>query len=225
MIRTENISKHFGGIHALRSVSITCHNGQVTALIGPNGSGKSTLVNVLTGLIAKDAGSVTFDGTVGRTFQDSRLWGHMTVYETLLMSIGTKTPLRSLFVFRENRARVEELLSRVGLLPYQNTQARHLSYGQRKLLEIARALGTNATTLLLDEPFAGLFPEMVQVVKDIIKTEKNLGKAIVLVEHDMSVIRELADYAYVLDGGELIAEGAVEVVLANDAVVTAYLGK
>ncbi len=225
MIRTENISKHFGGIQALHAVSVTCENGQVTALIGPNGSGKSTFINVLTGLIPKDEGSVMSDGVVGRTFQDSRLWGHMSVYETLLMSTGTKTPFRSLFVFKEDRVQAEELLSRVGLLSLRDTHARNLSYGQRKLLEVARALGTNATTLLLDEPFAGLFPEMVSVVKDIIKTEKKAGKAIVLVEHDMSVIRELADYTYVLDGGELIAEGGVEEVLQNELVVCAYLGK
>ena len=224
MIEAHHITKHFDGIVAVKDVSLRCEDGKVTALIGPNGSGKSTLINVLTGMLKKDNGNVLLDGQASRTFQDARVWDNITALDAMLLATETKSPLLSLFSFETNREKIHELLKRVNLTHHAYAHTKNLSYGQRKLLEIARALATDSKTLFLDEPFAGLFPEMVETVKNIIREEKSKGKAIVLVEHDMSVIRELADYAYVLDSGELIAEGKVEEVLANETVIGAYLG-
>ena len=209
MIQAKHISKRFDGILALHDVSITCDNGKVTALIGPNGSGKITLINVLTGMIKKDGGTVTLDGKYSRTFQDARVFDNMTTEDVLLVATLPTNPLFSLFTFSKNKEAVHALLSRFELVHHKHSHTKNLSYGQRKLLEIARALATNANTLFLDEPFAGLFPEMVEEVKEVIKEEKKNGKAIILVEHDMSVIRALSDYAYVLDSGELISKGTV----------------
>jgi branched-chain amino acid transport system ATP-binding protein len=224
MIIAKNITKHFDGIAAVKNVSIHCKNGSITGLIGPNGSGKSTLINVLTGILKKEKGTITLDDTLSRTFQDSKVWDNLTVLDTMLLATETRSPIFSLVSMRKNRDDIHELLRRVDLTHHTHAHTKNLSYGQRKLLEIARALATKSTTLFLDEPFAGLSPSMVENVKTILQEEKAKGKAVILVEHDMSVIRELADYAYVLDSGELIAEGEVEDVLAKKEVIAAYLG-
>lgn len=224
MIHAHKIKKHFGGIFAVDDVSFLAKNGEVTGIIGPNGSGKSTLINVLTGMIKGDAGTIEKDGTLSRTFQDARVWDNITVEDAMLIATETRSSLLSLFFFRTKNAEGAALLKRVGLTSYAHTMTKHLSYGQRKLLEIARALGTKANTLFLDEPFAGLSPQMVETVEVIIKEEKAKGKAIILVEHDMSVIRALCDKVYVLDSGKLIAEGTANEVLRDKKVIEAYLG-
>ncbi len=224
MIHAQSISKHFDGIRALSSVSFTANSGAITGIIGPNGSGKSTLVNVLTGMIQKDSGMVRMEGAYSRTFQDSRLWGHMTVEDIILLSLETKNVFRSLFTFAPHKHEAHDVIERIGLSHHVHTQARHLSYGQRKLLELGRALAGGTKILFLDEPFAGLFPETINTIKAILKEEKERGSAIILIEHDMAIIRELSDYVYVLDGGKNIAEGKAEEVLENHIVKTAYLG-
>jgi ABC-type branched-subunit amino acid transport system ATPase component len=224
MIHAHHIKKHFGGIVAIDDVSFVADNGNVTGIIGPNGSGKSTLINVLTGMTKKDAGNITKNGPLSRTFQDARVWDNITVEDAMLIATETRSSLLSLFFFRTKRKEIKILLERVDLYSHIKSATKHLSYGQRKLLEIARALATGANTLFLDEPFAGLSPHMVETVKEVIKEEKAKGKAIILVEHDMSVIRALCDKVYVLDSGKLIAEGTAEKVLADKNVIEAYLG-
>ena len=224
MLRATNISKNFDGVHALSSVSFEAKCGNITGIIGPNGSGKSTLVNVLTNMIEKNKGRIVMKGNFSRTFQDSRLWGNMTVLDTVLISLQTRVIADSLFTFAPKTKQATAIINRVGLEHHLHTQARHLSYGQRKLLELGRALAGDTKILFLDEPFAGLFPEMIEVIKGILREEKANGTAIILIEHDMSIIKELCDYVYVLDSGKNIAEGKAEDVLEDKAVKTAYLG-
>lgn len=224
MLQVTKISKHFDGVKALSSVSFSAQEGNITGIIGPNGSGKSTLVNVLTNMIEKDSGQVKMKGNFSRTFQDSRLWGNMTALDTILLSLQTRTVIDSIFTFAPKTKLALEIIKRVGLEHHTHSQARHLSYGQRKLLELGRALADDTKILFLDEPFAGLFPEMIEVIKNILQEEKAKGTAIILIEHDMSIIKELCDYVYVLDSGKNIAEGKAEDVLEDKAVKTAYLG-
>ncbi len=225
MIHVSNISKSFGGIRAVRGVSLTCEAETITGLVGPNGSGKSTLVNVLTKMLTKDSGKIKIDGGFGRTFQDVRVWEHMTVLENVLLMTQAHGLLASLMEFRVDETNARAVVARVGLLDYMDVHAKHLSYGQRKLLEIGRALATGAPNLFLDEPFAGLFPLMIERVKKIILEEKARGASIVLIEHDMAVIRELCDTIIVLDAGIMIAKGDTEEVLLNPKVIEAYLGE
>jgi ABC-type branched-subunit amino acid transport system ATPase component len=225
MIQVSNIRKSFGGIRAVRGVSFTCEGGTITGLVGPNGSGKSTLVNLLTKMLTKDSGEIKIDGGFGRTFQDVRVWEHMTVLENVLLMTQAHGLLAALLEFRADETEARDIVARVGLLEYMHVPAKQLSYGQRKLLEIGRALGSKASNLFFDEPFAGLFPEMVERVKVIIKEEKMRGASIVLIEHDMSVIRELCDRIIVLDAGKIIAEGTTEEALNDPDVIHAYLGE
>ncbi len=224
MIQVSNISKSFNNVHAVRDVSFACLPGVVMGLIGPNGSGKSTLVNVLTNMLTKDTGTITIKGGFGRTFQDVRVWEHMTVLENVLLMTQQHGLLASLIEFRADETKAREVIARIGLESYVDVYAKSLSYGQRKLLEIGRALATEPPNIFFDEPFAGLFPEMVVRVKEIIHAEKARGASIVLIEHDMSVIRELCDHVVVLDAGAIICEGTVDTVLAHPHVIEAYLG-
>lgn len=224
MLTASKVSKHFDGVKALTSVTFNAKGGMITGIIGPNGSGKSTLINVLTSMIKGDTGRVHMQGKFSRTFQDSRLWGNLTVLDTVLLSLQTRNIFSSLVTFSPKASEANEIIKRIGLDHHIHTQARHLSYGQRKLLELGRALAGNTKILFLDEPFAGLFPETIERTKAILREEKEKGVAIVLIEHDMSIIKELCDYVYVLDSGKNIAKGTADEVLDNQEVKIAYLG-
>lgn len=241
-LETKNISKHFDGIKAVNGLSLSFQPGTITGLIGPNGSGKSTLINLLTGFTPYDSGVIVVGETtklsklrpydiadldITRTFQDVRLFEQMTVLDNVLVVLTERNVWGALF--EKHKAyhieKAKEVLERVGQWEKRDELAANLSYGQRKLLEIARAMAMDAKVYFFDEPFAGLFPEMVKVVVSVIKELRDKGNTVILVEHNMELIRELSDYCIVMDAGKLLAEGKPEEVLARKDVVEAYLGE
>ena len=242
IIETKNLTKRFNGIHAVDRLSIGIEKGNITGIIGPNGSGKTTLVNLLSGAVEIDSGEMIVDeaqrlsrilphqiSTFGitRTFQNDRLFGQMTVLDNILVVVTERNVFGALFEKHTeyHRKIAEEVLQRVSLWEKRDQLAVNLSYGQRKLLEIARTLAMKAEIYLFDEPFAGLFPEMRKIVSGIIRELKQKNKTVVLVEHDIGLIRELCDYIFVMDEGKLLAEGKPEQVLDKREVVEAYLGE
>ncbi len=241
LIQTHSLKKHFAGVNAVDNLSIEVQKGTITSIIGPNGSGKSTLINVLTGMQAIDGGAVVIDGIhlrkihpwdireygLTRTFQEVRLFEQMSVLDNLLVVLTSRSLVGSFFerYTKHHELRAIELLQKVGLEEKRHQMATTLSYGQRKLLEIARALAMNPSVIFFDEPMAGLFPEMIKRVVAIIHELKAEGKTIIFVEHNMKLIREISDHLIVMDEGKLLAQGKPEVVLARRDVIEAYLGE
>lgn len=242
ILEIKNLIKRFGGIHAVDRLSISIEKGQTTGIIGPNGSGKTTLINLLSGVLEIDGGEVIINEVekitrilphqisfygITRTFQNVRLFEQMTVLDNILVVVTERNVFGSLFEkhTEHHYKTAEEVLRKIGLWEKKNQLAVNLSYGQRKLLEIARALAMKAEIYLFDEPFAGLFPEMKKIVSGIIRELKQEKKTVVLVEHDIGLIRELCDHIFVMDEGKLLAEGKPEQILKKREVIEAYLGE
>lgn len=242
ILQTKHLYKHFDGIKAVDRLSLSFEKGTITSFIGPNGSGKSTLINLLTGFIPFDGGEVVIAGKetlrkiepyeakelgITRTFQDVRLFEQMPVLDNVLVVLTERSVFGALFEKhgKLHLAKAEEVLNRVGLWEKRHQFAKNLSYGQRKLLEIARVLAMDPDIIFFDEPFAGLFPEMLKVVVGVMQELKQQGKTQILVEHNMELIRELSDHLFVMDSGELLAEGVPGEVLARREVIEAYLGE
>ena len=241
-LQTKHLYKHFDGVKAVDRLSLSFEKGKITGVIGPNGSGKSTLINLLTGFVPFDSGEVVISHSLHftkvkcsdvagygltRTFQDVRLFEQMPVLDNILVVLTERSVFGSLFEKHGalHLAKAEEVLKRVGLWEKRHALARNLSYGQRKLLEIARVLAMNPKVIFFDEPFAGLFPEMLKVVVSVMKELRTQGKTQILVEHNMELIRQLSDHIFVLDSGELLAEGKPSEVLSKKEVIEAYLGE
>ncbi len=237
-----NLHKHFDGIKAVHNLSLSFAPQKITGLIGPNGSGKSTLINLLTGIVSHDSGIVMIgDKTklskvlpyevsaygITRTFQDVRLFEQMPVIDNILVVLTEKNVWSSMFERHKDfhLEKAKEVLERLGIWEKRNELAYNLSYGQRKLLEVARALAMDADIYFFDEPFAGMFPEMVKIVSSVIKELRDKGKTVILVEHNMELIRELCDHLVVMDSGGLLVEGTPAHVLAQKDVIEAYLGE
>jgi ABC-type branched-subunit amino acid transport system ATPase component len=248
-LRAEGLVRRFGGVAAVDSVSITLAPGEIVAVIGPNGAGKSTLFDLLSGVTAPDAGRLLI-GVVEaaglpphriarlgltRTFQLSRELGRLTVLENLLLAAPDRCGerLRDAFlrpgaVRRAQRAAVEAaraVLAEVGLEGREDALAEELSGGQRKLLELGRALMTGAPLVLLDEVGAGVAPTLRRALSDVVaRLRARHGRGFLLVEHDMGLVARLADRVVVMAAGRVLAEGNYEQIRHDTRVVEAYLG-
>lgn len=240
ILETVDISKHFGAVAAVDGLTVSIPRQGVTSIVGPNGSGKSTLINLLSGTLPLDGGMVKIDGlglttihayetpdhSITRTFQEVRLFDQISVLDNILVVLTTRKLWPSLFerTRRQHREKAQEILEKVGMWDKRSSLAMDLSYGQRKLLEIGRTMALNVNIYLLDEPFAGLFPQMLERVKDILKGMRDEGRTIIFVSHNMDIVREMADHLIVMDGGKLLLAGEVEEVLNQPEVISAYLG-
>ncbi|HCX61658.1 MAG TPA: ABC transporter ATP-binding protein [Clostridiales bacterium] len=249
VLEIKGITKRFGGLTALSKLDLEVEHGSIHAIIGPNGSGKTTFFNVITGLYVPDEGSVIFcgkdvTGTVpykmarlgmGRTFQTIFLFKQMTVLENVLIGLQSEseyklinnmimTPKRKLYE-KELHDKAYELLTFVGLYDQRNDIACNLPYGKQRLLEVARAMGINPKIILLDEPAAGMNP---QETSELIERVKNIrdkyNMTVLIIEHDMKLVMQLADIITCLDHGSVIACGNPKIVTKDSKVVEAYLG-
>lgn len=248
LLSVQGLTRRFGGLTAVDGVSFEVAEGAIKAVIGPNGAGKSTLFNLLTGFDRPDAGAVLFGGTpllgrrpdavvragVARSFQNTQLFESMTALENVL--VGADPWLRAGFVRsalrlgvraeeRAGRAEAARLLRLVGIDRWADTVASDIPHGVRRSLEIARALATRPTLLLLDEPAAGLNGAETAVLGEALYRIRDAGVTIVIVEHDMGLVMDVSEEIVVLDRGCKIAEGPPLLIQKDTAVIEAYLGE
>ena len=221
-------------------LSMSVFREWITCIIGPNGSGKSTLIHLLSGMLPIDEGIVVIDMVgvrvlkahetpdhgITRTFQDVRLFDQITVWDNIMVVLTDRRLFPSLIERTKPRhkERAKSILQSVGMWEKRDAMAGDLSYGQRKLLEIGRAMALDVGIYLFDEPFAGLFPQMLERVKTILKDMRERKRTIIFVSHNMDIVRELSDHIFVLDSGTLLAVGEVDEVLGRSNVIDAYLG-
>ncbi len=250
LLNVESVSVNFGGLAALKRVSIAIEEGEIVGLIGPNGAGKTTLFNCLSAFQPLSEGHIRFRGTaleklaphqvaalgLARTFQTSRIFKRMTVLEHLLVGrhLHQRAGLwgaiaRPVWITREEeetRERGRKIVALFGnhLLPHLDAFADSLSYANKRRLEIARALVSEPRLLLLDEPTAGMNPHESADVVQLMRTVRDMGVTVLLIEHDMRVIMGVSERIVVLDHGEKIAEGRPEEIRADEAVIRAYMG-
>jgi branched-chain amino acid transport system ATP-binding protein len=225
----DGVCKRYGGRVALDGASLDVRSGSITGVIGPNGSGKSTLFNIVAGTVRPDSGRVLIGGAdvggstpaqicrrgVGRTFQISRLFGEMTVLENLVAVAHGSNDAAAV-------QRALELLDFLEIGELADKWGSELSYGQRKLVEIARALMLEPTLLLLDEPFAGINPRLQNRIVDHLYALRDRGMSLFFVDHEMRIVMEICERVYVLAEGRVIADGTCAAIRADRAVIDAY---
>lgn len=234
LLVVRDIHKSFGGNRVLRGVSLELEEGDVLGVVGPNGSGKTTLLNIISGVVRQDGGRIIFDGRdisslrpsiraklgIGRTFQITRLFGNLTVLENVLIPLHYGSPLSP------SREVARELIEMVGLSHKIGDRAGSLSLAQRKRLELARALALKPKLLLLDEVFAGLNPEAVREIAQLLdRLRRERGIALLLVEHVLKALFSLTDRVIVLSEGRVIFAGKREDMVEDREVIKAYLGE
>ncbi|GAA0239537.1 branched-chain amino acid ABC transporter ATP-binding protein/permease [Actinomadura nitritigenes] len=248
MLEIDGIAKQFRGLKALKDVSLTVERGEIRGIVGPNGSGKTTLFNVISGFYRPSGGRVLMDGQVvsgsrpyrlsrhglARTFQNLRLFGELTVRDNLLVALDRsrtyaiwRYALWPVGIWRQERRlhrRADDLLRRFGLTEFAAAAPGALPYGIQRRIEIARAMAGSPRLLLLDEPAAGLNGEEVRQLSEIVRSIRDSGVTVVLIEHNMGLVMSLCERVTVLAGGSVIAEGTPAEVVADHAVIEAYLG-
>ena len=243
VLRTDGVTKRFGGLTAVDDVDIEIHRGEIVGLIGPNGAGKSTLFNCITGTLTPDEGRVYLQGEdvtdwpehkiaragLGRMFQETRIFGDMTVRKNLLLAAQEGGADVSSLLRRPDSSllsRTDELLDYVDLGGLAETRAGRMSFGQQKLLEFAMELMSEPEILLMDEPAGGINPSMLGNLIDYIRNaNEEQESTIFLIEHNMDFVMDIADRIYVLAHGKRIANGTPEQIQNNQRVLDAYLGR
>ena len=253
VLKVDNLTKAFGGIKAVTNISLEVNKGEIVGLIGPNGAGKTTFFNLLTGIYTPTSGEVSYELNknitskdlkphkiahhgIARTFQNIRLFKNMSVLDNVLVGFHSTLKYREFSAFlrlpsfykNENRIYEEalQLLDKFKLLDKKDEQAKNLSYGDQRRLEIARALASKPKLLLLDEPAAGMNAnETKQLTEMIAWIRENFELTVILIEHDMSLVMGLCEKLFVFDYGMLSASGTPEEIQNNEKVISAYLGK
>jgi branched-chain amino acid transport system ATP-binding protein len=245
-----DVTKSFGGVVALNKVNMEVEEGNIHGLIGPNGAGKTTLFNLITGILTPNIGSIRFQGKnleglkphqrtalgICRTYQNIKLFKSMTVLQNVMVArpyqmrlafvqLGLKCPFREMKIEREIREKAEEMLQFVNLSEKSDLVAASLPYGEQRRLEIARALATQPSLLLLDEPCAGMSRREKEHMINLIREIRAKNVTLLVIEHDMSMVSEISDIITVLNFGVVIAQDSPEPIQINPVVIEAYLGR
>ena len=247
-LQASAVEVSFGGLKALNDCGFTVQQGRITCLVGPNGAGKTTIFNVITGFLRPDSGSVSFKGQtldgwkpqaivaagIARTFQNLRLFTDLTTVDNVLASLPAQSgeePVAAIFrpfhvaaAQRHRRTEALAILNRVGLIDRAGDFVRNLSYGDQKLLTIARVLATGAELLLLDEPASGLSATALDGVMALLRRLQDDGKTLLVVEHNTRVVQQIADDVLFLHQGHLMAQGSPETIVNDPALAEIYFG-
>ena len=242
IIKTENLTKRFGGLVAVNNVALGIEENRLTSIIGPNGAGKTTFFNLLTGLMKPDVGKIYLKGEditdypphritkegIARSFQILNIFVEITVFENVRVAVQAEKGhgfeiLSSIYSLEDVNEKTFEIIKAIGLSGKENILAKNLSYGDRRILEIGIALASNPKVLLLDEPTSGMASRETGRMTDFIE---NLAKDLttVLIEHDMNIVLSISEHIIVLHQGKVIAEGTPDAIRQNDEVQEAYLG-
>ncbi len=244
MLKIKNLKKYFGGVKAVNNCSFEVKKNTITALIGPNGAGKSTIFNLVSGILRTDSGQIIFDNKnitnlsvekisnlgISRIFQQSHLFKNLKIKENLLLALDNKDTnfWRNLIGFekttKKQKEKIKAMLNLVDMEDFENTLAEELSYGQRRLIELTRAILNPHKFLMLDEPVSGVNPALRKKIGQILLSLKNKQETTLLIEHDMNFTLKIADRVVVMEKGKVIATGKPNEIKENPRVLKAYLG-
>ncbi|MFA5029533.1 MAG: ABC transporter ATP-binding protein [Patescibacteria group bacterium] len=244
MLKIQHLKKYFGGVHAVDDCSFEIGQNQITALIGPNGSGKTTIFNLISGILKAESGEIVLAGKnitnlspdkisnlgLSRVFQQAHLFNNLSIEENLSIALDNedmkfaKNLLGLNYYGSKKKKKIQDVLDLIGLDKSPKHLCGELSYGQKRLVELARAILNPHQLLILDEPVAGVNPVLRDRIKSILKDLKKQGETVLLIEHDMNFTFTVADYIIVMDAGKVIAEGKPKDIRENKLVLEAYLG-